>query len=100
MVTERPESKRHASRTAAGLDDRRGPVREKPLNQDSLRRPKPEFMRRTRVVDDRKQIVEIGADRRRVDFLHRRGRNYEAKTTARSIVSPGSISLENFCFAL
>lgn len=61
-VTEAPKSECHATGTAAGFEEGHGLIRKEALDQCALGRPEAEFVRGTRVVDDREEIVEIGAD--------------------------------------
>src|SRR5205823_3028039 len=53
---------RHAASAAASFEQRRGTIREEALNEFPLRRPEPELMRGTRVVQHRGEVVEVGAD--------------------------------------
>ena len=61
-VAEGPEAQRHAAGAAPGFEERGGVVGEEAADQFTLRRPEAEFVRRAGVVDDRDQVVEIGAD--------------------------------------
>ena len=61
-VAEGPEPERHTAGAAPGLEERGGVVGEEAADQFTLRRPEAEFVRRAGVVDDRDQVVEIGAD--------------------------------------
>ena len=61
-VTEGPEAQRHAAGPAAGFEERGGVVGEEAADEFAFRRPEAEFVCRARVMDDRDQVVEIGAD--------------------------------------
>ena len=61
-VAEVAEAEGHPAGAAAGFEQRGGAVGKETFDQGSLGSPKAQFMRGTRVMQDRQQIVEIGAD--------------------------------------
>ena len=68
-IAERPEANRHAAGTAAGLEQRGVALGEEALDEKAFGIPKAKLVRGARVVQDRLQIVEIGADRRGAYFF-------------------------------
>ena len=71
-VAERPKAEGDTTGAAAGLKQRGVPVAKEAFDQDSLRSPKAELVSGARVVNDGKQVVEIGADLRGGNFFQRR----------------------------
>ena len=61
-VAEGPEPERHPAGAAPGLEERGGGVGEEAPDEFAFRRPEAEFVRRAGIVDDRDEVVEIGAD--------------------------------------
>ena len=70
-MAERPQAERDATGATSRLEQRRLVIRKKTLDQHAFRSPEAELVRGTRVMNDREQVVEIGADRCRVDLFHR-----------------------------
>src|SRR6476620_200263 len=68
-VTEIPKSNRHAPGATSRLEERRVMIRKESFDQGALRRPQAEFVGGARVVHDREQVVEIGANDLGVYFL-------------------------------
>jgi len=70
-VAERPEAEGHAAGAAAGLEEARVLVGKETLDEPALGRPEAEFVRGARVVDNRQEVVEIGANRGGGNFAGR-----------------------------
>ena len=71
VIARVPESDGHAARAATGFEQPRLAVGKIPVDENFLRLPQPEKMRRPRVVDDRAHVVEIGAHDIAGDFGRR-----------------------------
>ena len=61
-VAERPKAEGNSASAATGFDQGCLAVSEIALDEQSLRTPKPQFVRGARIVDDRRKIIEIIPD--------------------------------------
>ena len=70
-VAECPEAEGDATGAAAGFEEGGALVGKETLDEPALGRPEAEFVRGARIVDDREEVVEIGANGRGGDFAGR-----------------------------
>lgn len=67
-VAQRPETDGDATGAAAGFEQWRSPIGEETLDENAFGIPQAELMGCARVVDDRLQVIEVGANRIRGYF--------------------------------
>jgi len=67
-VADRPEAEGDPAGAAAGFEEGRGFIGKEAFDEQALGRPEAEFVCGARVVDDREEVVEVGANRRGGNF--------------------------------